>query len=188
MVRALHPAGCYRGRGGIARYNHTIPAAADRSLHTALTDSLPGCVLAIYNELVFMSMSFHSLLKLINFQIQGGLLSQLVRAPQYTPIVNDLEQLVDLIATKQAVLNLGNPDWAEAELISHAREDDGVWYDLRQATRDNSPMYLPNPDHGDVSSSIISLDRHHSSWYGTSPTYCHYLQLPLRAHFFEALD
>lgn len=110
---------------------------------------------------------------------QGGLLAQLVRQQPYVPVVHGLDDVVAMIANKQAVLDLGYPDWAYAQLVMNATAGDGVWYDLKMAIRHNPPIIreIGTPYTVDFTLPMISVDGYREPWFGLSYDDCDFVQV-----------
>lgn len=122
---------------------------------------------------------------------QGALLTKLVKQPIYQPIVRDLEQAIDMISKKQAVLDLGYRDWAFAQVLDNAEL--GVWHKMKLATRDNPPIIRELGDPFDLDSyvdsgtKVISVDSHRGTWFAPSSTECNYVKVPIEVTFYEAM-
>lgn len=117
---------------------------------------------------------------------QGGLLTQLVYQPKYSPTVHSLEQVIHLITTNQAVINLARPSSSIAQMMQDATEPDDVWYKLKLATRKNPVVYAENYYPEDSSQRVITVASYMELLDQSTLTNCKFVLMPLNIHSYEA--
>lgn len=99
--------------------------------------------------------------------------------------MSSLSQVVQLIVDHRAVLNLQNRGFAVAQMVNQARDGDGVWRQLRQATITNEPVYEDDDDLDTVTTVTIETN---AMYLGTvSARKCDSVSVPLGVKFYRAL-